>query len=206
MASVIVRGDIDRNALEAARVSGRVAWDIETTGLSFVDDAIATCQIAIDGHGTLLIQIEPDSMPPNLIALLGDETVLKVFHHAPFDLAFMRHKWSAVARRISCTKIASKLAHDGVPNSSHSLQSLLRSELNIQIDKGERQSDWTRRSLTSSQVQYATNDVRYLLELYAVLRKEVALQNKDTIYEKCCAFLPTYVELKISGKEAIFDY
>lgn len=206
MTSVIVRGDIELGMLDMVRKSGRVAWDIETTGLSYASETIATCQLAIHDLAPLLIQIDPHTIPHNLIALLSDETVLKVFHHAPFDLAFMRYQWSAVAKQVACTKVASKLLRNILPNSVHSLQSLLHSELGIEIDKSERRSDWARRSLTPTQVEYAVNDVRYLLELFDTLREKLGLQDKAELYEKCCAFLPTYVELKVSNKEAIFDY
>lgn len=58
---------------------------------------------------------------------------------------------------------------------SYGYQKSLQDTLNIQIDKGESQSDWLKRPLSFEQEQYACNDVRYLIALY----DEVCLQLRE---------------------------
>ena len=50
----------------------------------------------------------------------------------------------------------------------------LNEMLDIEIDKGESQSNWLARPLSYEQETYAANDVRYLLKLYEVVRTELA--------------------------------
>ncbi|OOS25987.1 ribonuclease D [Moraxella pluranimalium] len=45
--------------------------------------------------------------------------------------------------------------------------------LGIEVDKGESQSNWLTRPLTSHQERYAANDVRYLLALYQAVQDEL---------------------------------
>src|SRR5688572_3027489 len=102
----LYRGDVDEVVLERARARGVVAWDIETTGLDWRSDDIRTCQLAV-GDDISIVQVGNWGVPDNLRSLLQDAAVLKVFHHAPFDLRFMTHHWKADAVNVACTKIAS---------------------------------------------------------------------------------------------------
>src|SRR3990172_3087677 len=86
------RGDLPEAGLEAARRVGRVCWDIETSGLDWREESIATCQLYVPDGVVYIVQVRDDSQP-NLRKLLEDEQVLKIFHHAMFDLRFMVHHW-----------------------------------------------------------------------------------------------------------------
>jgi len=84
----LVEGDVSADFEGAARDAGVVAWDIETSGLDWRLDRIATCQLHVPNFGTQVIRVD-GRRPDRLRELLVSEHVLKVFHHAPFDLRFM---------------------------------------------------------------------------------------------------------------------
>ena len=52
----------------------------------------------------------------------------------------------------------------------------------IKTDKSMQQADWRRRPLTEDQIKYAKLDVRYLLQLEAILKREL-LEEKE-LYSK----------------------
>ena len=128
-------GDVPSEFLIQVKRSMQVALDIETSGLAWERDRIATCQLSLHENEALIVRID-GSTPKNLCALIEDPKVKKVFHHAMFDLRFMRYIWGAKVRNAACTKIAAKLLHVGQPR-CHRLRWLLKAHLGLVIDKSE---------------------------------------------------------------------
>ncbi len=148
--TVLLRDDIDGEVADALHAVPRVAWDIETSGLDWREDRIGTCQLHAPEIGTLIVQLN-GKRPTRLAALLADPGVLKVFHHASFDLRFMTWQWKSAVESVACTKIASKLLEPHVPNDWHTLQTLLDRHLGVHISKVERISDWLADNLSEAQ-------------------------------------------------------
>jgi ribonuclease D len=203
--TVLLRDDIDGEVADALHAVPRVAWDIETSGLDWREDRIGTCQLHAPEVGTLIVQIN-GKRPPRLAGLLADPGVLKVFHHAPFDLRFMTWQWKSSAESVACTKIASKLLEPHVPNDWHTLQALLDRYLGVHISKIERISDWLADDLSEAQLSYAAADVIHLLPLLDRLEKELANVGISDLYARCIEFLPARVRLEVGGYPDVFAY
>jgi ribonuclease D len=202
----LVQDDLDDELFALACSDTLIAWDIETTGLDWQTCRITMCQLYGKNLGVVLVRLEEGVVPPNLCRLLANASVAKVFHHAPFDLGFMRHYWKVVAANVACTKVAAKTLHPDASSEAYSLRALVKSELGIGIDKTQRLSDWSAPQLSSQQITYAMNDVVHLPALYATLCRQLADAERLPIYSKACAFLPTAVEYRLLGKENIFGY
>lgn len=185
--------------------AGRVAWDIETTGLDWREGRIGTCQLHAENTGTVLVQID-DKKPELLARLLADETVLKVFHHAPFDLGWMTGHWRTRATSVACTKVASRLLHPAAVNEAHSLKVLLKQNLGVHLDKGERLSDWTLENLSHAQVEYAAQDVEHLLPLLDALEQQLEQADLLGTFQDCLSYLPTRVWFSTNGWPDVFSY
>jgi ribonuclease D len=202
----VVRGDLTTEQAEALARCSLVACDTETSGLDWRTDRLSLCQFFAPAVGAILVQATND-IPHRVVGLLEDERVGKVFHHAPFDLRFLRKAWSAETRSVYCTKIASKLLDPNAPNSEHSLQALYAKYLNVQIEKGAvRTSNWSSNLLTSEQVRYASADVAGLLELWDVLSERLDRVGKSKLYADCCAFLPAQSQLTLEDYPDVFAY
>jgi ribonuclease D len=199
-------GDLTARLAAAYREERRVAWDVETTGLDWRRDRLATCQIYAPEVGASVISMT-NAEPTRLLHLLEDSSVEKVFHHAPFDLRFMAHNWGAVPTSIRCTKVASKLLRPTAPNDVHTLQQLTWRHLGVRLEKDAvRTSDWTVRNLSTEQVAYATRDVLYLLPLLDALEEALDATGIHDLYDHCCAFLPTQTRLAIGSYPDVFAY
>ena len=196
-------GDISPEFDAAMRVEGVSAWDIETDGLDFRSDAIRTCQVFVPGHGIEVVRIA-DTVPERLIDALTSERVTKVFHHAPFDLRFMRRWWDVRPRRVACTKVMSKIVFPERDN--HSLAALVQDQLGITLDKSQRLSDWGAADLSAEQLAYAANDVVHLLELSRMLWKEALNIGVGNLVEQSFAYLPVRVETDFWGAGDVFAY
>src|SRR5215470_247069 len=80
------RGDLP----ELGRYRGSVAIDTETMGLDHHRDRLCVVQLSPGDGSADVVQIAPhDPQAPNLVKLLGDESVLKIFHFARFDLGIL---------------------------------------------------------------------------------------------------------------------
>jgi ribonuclease D len=201
----LVEGDVSSEFEWAVRDARIVAWDIETSGLEWRFDRIATCQLHVPGIGTQVIQMN-GHQPERLRELLISERVTKVFHHAPFDLRFMRHHWKAHARNVACTKVLSKIVRPEAASEEHSLKPTLQRFLGITLDKSQQVSDWLSPSLSREQLQYAVRDVEYLVPLLETLMDEARASGVADIAERTFAYLPTRVETDVRGCGDVFAY
>ena len=197
--------DVSRAFVNAARRHGAVAWDIETSGLDWRSERIGLCQVLVKEEGLSLIKIKKNRRPRNLVALMEDASVQKIFHHAMFDLRFLCYHWSVRPTNIACTKIASKLL-DPEQIQGHTLSALVEKYLGVALDKSSRKSDWLTWGLSPDQLRYAGNDVRYLPDLLRVLLVELERKNRLELAKQCFMHIPTQVELEIQGFRDIYAY
>jgi ribonuclease D len=201
----LVEGDVSADFESAVRDSAIVAWDVETSGLDWWLDRIATCQLHVPNFGTQIIRVD-ERRPDRLRELLMSEHVLKVFHHAPFDLRFMRHHWKVDARRVACTKILSKIVRPEVDSAEHSLKPLLEQFLGVMLDKTQQTSNWLSPVLTDEQLIYAARDVRYLVPLLEKLMDNARASGVADIAERTFEYVPVRVATDIRGCGDVFSY
>jgi ribonuclease D len=199
----VSEGDLDEHAFSRALGTPVLAWDIETTGLDWRAERIGTVQIQVD-EKTYVVRVD-DRTPHRLKALMEDPSILKVLHHAMFDLRFMAHQWGVTPANVACTKIASKLVNPEMPCKDHSLAPLVERYLGVTLDKGPQTSDWTG-ELNPAQLQYAANDVRHLWRLYEALDEKIRRKGLLDLRERCYAHLRTQVELEVRGFPDVFAY
>jgi ribonuclease D len=201
----LVEGDVSSDFESAVRDARIVAWDIETSGLDWRLDRIGTCQLHVPNVGTQIIRMN-GHQPERLRELLMSEHVRKVFHHAPFDLRFMRYQWKASARSVACTKILSKIVRPEASSEEHSLKPTLERFLGVVLDKSQQTSNWLSPTFTQEQLMYAVRDVEYLVPLLDTLMDEARANGVADIAERTFEYLPTRVETDIRGCGDVFAY
>lgn len=200
----VEHGDLNEIQFKNALHAESVAWDIETSGLDWISDRIGTCQINIPDYATVIVKV--DARPGHLVHLIEDPSVVKVFHHAPFDVRFMMAQWQVRPANIACTKIASKLLRPQADPTEHSLAALTLRLLGKRLDKRERTSDWLAEELTEEQLAYAAADVTDLLRLWQALCDDIAQQGLGEFYLRCLDHVPTRAELDIRGCPDLYAY
>ena len=188
-----------------------IAIDTETTGL--IHDRDRLCLVQLSGRNTscYLVKIRIDngvisSQPKNLSALLKDESIIKIFHYARFDMAVL-NKWiGKVDGPIFCTKIASKLVR--TYTNRHGLKDLCKELLNIELSKEMQSSDWAQDNLSDQQKIYAAQDVIYLHQLYDKLNLMLEREKRVILAKKCFEALDARVLLDLNGwsNEDIFSH
>ena len=175
-----------------------VAIDTETLGLNPHRDRLCVVQIS-PGDGTAdVIQIEAgQKKAPNLVKLLKDRSITKIFHYGRFDLAVLAHTFGTMPQPVFCTKIASKLTRTYTDR--HGLKEICNELLDVSISKQQQSSDWAAEVLSQAQLDYAASDVLYLHRLKAVFEKRLERDGRAKQAEACFKFLPTRAELDLMG-------
>lgn len=198
-------GDISEEFQQMIWDADSVAWDIETSGLDWRHDRIGTCQLYLpEGHSEIVRMA--GSRPDRLRKVLESGSIKKVFHHAAFDLRFMRHHWNAAPDNVACTKILSKIIRPGIDPKEHSLQPTLMKYLGVNLDKGQQNSDWLAPSLSEDQLKYAVRDVEYLLPLFELLMQEARELGVAQVVMHTFKYLPTRIETDLRGCGDVFAY
>ena len=175
-----------------------VAIDTETMGLNLNRDRLCLVQLSA-GDGTAhLVQLDPaDRRAPNLVRLIADQRVLKLFHFARFDIAVLRRNFGVTARPVYCTKVASKLVRTFTDR--HGLKDLVKDLANVDLSKQQQSSDWGAAELTQEQLAYAASDVLHLHAVKARLDQMLAREGRTELAAACFAFLPSRAELDLAG-------
>ncbi len=193
--------NLDRYQVDA------IAIDTETQGLRPHRDRLCVVQVS-PGDGTAdIIQIAPgQNRAPNLVRLLEDRGITKLFHFARFDLAVLQLAFGCEIEPVYCTKIASRLTRTYTDR--HGLKDLCAELIDVTLSKQQQSSDWAAETLTQAQLEYAASDVLHLHRLRAELDKRLARENRMELAEACFRFLPTRARLDLAGwpEEDIFAH
>ncbi len=182
-----------------------IAVDGEFMGLNVSRDPLCLIQISTGNYDAHIIQLDRSNYnAPNLIKILSDANVTKIFHYGRADIAHIKYYLRSDTNNILDTKIASKLARSYSDN--HSLKTLIKEFIKIDISKQFQNSDFGG-ELTSEQLKYCANDVIYLHKIHNELDKILVREKRDNLYKDCLKFLKTRVDLDLSSfKEDIWSH
>ena len=175
-----------------------VAIDCETMGLIPSRDRLCVVQLSSGDGNTHIIQIEKgQAEAPNLVNLLSNDKILKLFHFGRFDIAILFSTFGVITSPVYCTKIASKIARTYTDR--HGLKNLLSEILDVDISKQQQSSDWGAKRLSKAQIEYAATDVLYLHALREKLNEMLTRENRSELANECFKFLPSRAVLDIKG-------
>ena len=173
-----------------------IAVDGEFMGLNVIRDPLCLIQISSGNSDAHIIQLDRNNYnAPNLVKLLNSEEITKIFHYGRADLAHIKYYLKTETNNILDTKIASRLARSYAEN--HSLKSLIKEFINIDISKQFQNSDFGG-ELTPAQLKYCANDVIYLHKIHEQLARILERENRIKLYKDCLKFLKTRVDLDLA--------
>ena len=180
-----------------------VAIDCETMGLVPGRDRLCLVQLSFGDGDAHMVQIaKGQNEAPNLVRLIEDPEILKLFHFGRFDIAALYNAFGALAAPVYCTKIASKLVRTYTDR--HGLKNLLDELLGVDISKLQQMSDWGAETLTQAQLDYAAFSIKVLPErllhqLKEKLDERLAREDRTDLAQAAFDFLPTRARLDLAG-------
>ena len=173
-----------------------IAVDGEFMGLNVRRDPLCLIQISSGNSDAHIIQFDRKNYnAPNLVKLLANENTTKIFHYGRADMAHIKYYLKTDTNNILDTKIASKLARSY--SDSHSLKTLIKEFINIDISKQFQSSDFGG-ELSPAQLKYCANDVLYLHKIHGELNKILERENRINLYKDSLKFLKTRVNLDLA--------
>ena len=147
-----------------------VALDTEFMRVNTYYPRVALMQI-YDGETCCLIDpLTVKDLSP-LIDLLGNPGILKVLHSCSEDMEIFQHSLGMLPHNVIDTQIAAAALGVGF---TISYQALVEHYLGMTLPKDETRSDWLKRPLSASQLDYAARDVIHLLEVWHRQEAELA--------------------------------
>ena len=174
-----------------------IALDSETMGLNPKRDKLCLVQISNGDEVCHLVKIDLSTEKPhNLIKILKNNKIQKIFHYARFDVAVFKHNFKINIKNIYCTKIASKLVR--TYTDKHGYKDLCSELLGKSISKTEQSSDWGG-ELTKEQQKYAATDVLYLHKLKDKLDMMLLREKRSKLAKACFDFIQYRTDLDING-------
>ena len=174
-----------------------IAIDGEFMGLNVRRDPLCVLQISSGNMDAHIIQLDRKSYnAPNLIKLLSNKKVKKIFHYARADLAFIKYYLKVEVSNIEDTKIQSKLARSY--SDKHGLKDLIKEFVNIDISKQYQSSDFGG-ELSPAQIKYCANDVIYLHKINSKLNDILLREKRLDLYKNCLSFVNTRVDLDLAS-------
>ncbi len=190
---------------EDLNLGNTIAIDGEFMGLNFNRDPLCLLQISSGNMDAHIVQLNRETYKaPNLIKLLNNKNITKIFHYARADLTFIKYYLKIEVSNIQDTKIKSRLARSY--SDKHGLKDLIKEFINIDISKQLQSSDFGGK-LTPAQLKYCANDVVYLHKINEELSKILIREKRMKLYEDCIKFINTRVNLDLASfKDDIWSH
>jgi DNA polymerase I len=185
-------------ALRSLEQSPMIGLDCETTGLDPHIHTIRLIQIAAPDQPVVLIDLSQISFHNYCpIQQLLSGTTLKITHNGKFDWQFLAQAGLQPAPPFFDTQLAYRVLTAGL-KTSLSLQTLAQKLLNVELDKTQQVTDWSK-PLTSNQLQYAALDAAILLELYPILVKKLERSQLLKIAQLEFHCMPAVAQMELNG-------
>ncbi len=159
-----------------ARTSPVVGLDTEFMRERTYWARLCLIQLATDDVAAIIDPLAIPDLSP-LAALLSDPKVIKIFHAGSQDLEIFYREFGLATHPVFDTQLAATLA--GFPQQV-GYGALVKEVMGVALDKGDTYTDWAKRPLSGTQIEYALNDVRYLPEVYRRLHDGLERDNRLT--------------------------
>ena len=173
-----------------------IAVDGEFMGLNVRRDPLCLIQVSSGNSDAHIVQFDRENYnAPNLIKLLKDKNITKIFHYGRADMSHIKYYLKTDTNNVLDTKIASKLARSYSDN--HSLKTLIKEFIKVDISKQFQNSDFGG-DLSPAQLKYCANDVIFLHKIHEELNKILERENRIELYKDCLNFLKTRVDLDLA--------
>ena len=181
----LIKTDADLKAIAVdLQEETEIGVDLEADSMFHYQEKV--CLLQISTH-TLNIIIDPlsiESLSP-LAPIFADVRIRKVFHGADYDMRSLYRDFGIEVHSLFDTQIAAKFL--GIRETG--LASLLKDRFNVLSDKKYQKSDWSQRPLSVAMLQYAVQDICYLLPLADLLERKLMERGRLFCVQEECDLL-----------------
>lgn len=160
--------DLSAFCERAARFDA-IAVDTEFLRERTYHPRLCLVQVATPDECVVIDVIAIDNLAP-LAILMRDEGTVKVFHACSQDMEVLNYTLGALPAPIFDTQVAAAFLGERM---QASYNGMVHAFCGVTLPKSESLTDWSRRPLTPEQIEYALDDVRYLIKAYDVIMERL---------------------------------
>ena len=149
----------------------QIAIDTEADSLHSYFEKLCLIQISTGTEDVLVDPLAGFSLQPLFDVLAGKRLIL---HGADYDLRLLHRCGTFAPKDLFDTMIAARLCG----SAELGLAALVARHFNVQLSKASQKANWALRPLSKVMLDYAVNDTKFLIELAAILEKELTRLNR----------------------------
>ncbi len=148
--------------------SSRIGVDTESNGFFVYYEKVCLIQISTTDEDLV---IDPFVVPDLslLSRIFRSPEIQKIFHGGDYDIVCLKRDFGFQFANIFDTALACRL----LEGQEIALSKLLHHYFDVDLDKSYQRSDWGRRPLTRSQLEYAVLDSKYLVRMCDILSEQL---------------------------------
>ena len=170
MPNFLINTDIKlQNIIDELEKASIIGLDTEFIRESTYFQQLALLQLS-DSNNTYCIDILAINNKMLISNLLLNNEIKKIIHASKQDLEVLNHYYNCYPQNIFDTQIAYNLLTSDV---SISYSNLVKKYLGVELKEGSWRTDWLKRPISDAKIEYAANDVKYLIDLYEILYKKL---------------------------------
>lgn len=155
------------------------AIDTEADSLHRYRESLCLIQFAARGEPVLIDPLAIDDLSP-----LGDYLTRATvwMHGADYDMTMFKRQFGDLPPTVYDTQIGARL----LGARRFGLGDLVQQFFGVELSKSSQKADWGKRPLSEKMIEYALNDVRYLLEMGdLIVAKLSEVGRLEWFYESC---------------------
>jgi ribonuclease D len=173
------------------------AIDTEADSLHRYRESLCLIQFACAEDCTLIDPLAIDDLAP-----LGDYLARATvwMHGADYDMTMLKRQFNELPGKVYDTQIGARL----LGARKFGLGDLVNHYFGIELSKSSQKADWGKRPLSPKMVEYALNDVRYLLEMGEKVMAELSEKGRLEWFEESCEAARRKVLERDDSKEEVW--
>lgn len=157
----------------------RCALDTEADSLHSYKEKLCLVQLAC---GDEKVIIDPLSIP-DLSPLVDWLKEVEIWMHgADFDMTLMKRTFDVIPERIFDTQVAARLSG----SKQFGLAHLVESVFGVTLSKQSQRADWGKRPLSQKMIDYALNDVHFILQLADLYMGKLRELGRESWFLESC--------------------
>lgn len=170
------------------------AIDTEADSLHRYRESLCLIQFADEADCTLIDPLAIEDLTP-LGVYLSNAVVW--MHGADYDMTMLKRQFGSLPGKVYDTQIGARL----LGARKFGLGDLVSHYFGIELSKSSQKADWGKRPLSDKMVEYALNDVRYLLEMGRRIVAELQEKGRLEWFEESCDAARLKVLERDDGRE-----
>jgi len=187
--------------LDKVRNASSICFDTETLQLQPERGKLRLLQLGARDRDTIVLidcfQLDKSDWA-DLRWFFSHPTRFWLAHNAVFDLGWLQEHNIHPAGWVRCSMLASRLLTNGLPNTKHGLDSVVKRYLKKELSKEQQRSNWSG-ELSKEQLEYAANDVAALMELDPILENRISRDRLGPAFKLECHALPAMAQMWRTG-------